>query len=230
MIFSDFLRALGQLGDPRFRRVLWISLALTLALLIGVYALFLTAIQTFVADTITLPLIGPVGGIDAVLGWGSALLLLILSVFLMIPVASAFAGLFLESVVAAVEASHYPALPPVPPARLSDSLIDSANFLGLLVALNILALLAYPFAGPAAPLLFYALNGYLLGREYFTLVAMRRLGRSGARTLRSRHAGQIWLAGTLMALPLSVPILNLLIPILGVATFTHLFQRVARGG
>ena len=38
MIFSDFTRALGQLGDPRFLRVVALGLGLSLALLIGVYA------------------------------------------------------------------------------------------------------------------------------------------------------------------------------------------------
>ena len=36
-----------------------------------------------------------------------------------------------------------------------------------------------------------------------------------------------WLAGTLMAAPLSIPLVNLLVPVLGVATFTHLFHRLA---
>jgi len=58
---------------------------------------------------------------------------------------------------------------------------------------------------------------------------MRRLGRKGAKALRARHPLQIWVAGTLMAAPLSVPILNLLIPVLGAATFTHLFHRLNRG-
>ena len=45
-----------------------------------------------------------------------------------------------------------------------------------------------------------------------------------AKRLRRRHAGTIWMAGVLMAVPLSVPLLNLLIPILGAATFTHLYH------
>ena len=68
------------------------------------------------------------------------------------------------------------------------------------------------------------MNGFLLGREYFTLAAIRRIGRQGARELRSRHAATIWLAGVLMAIPLTVPLLNLVVPILGAATFTHLFH------
>jgi CysZ protein len=31
-----------------------------------------------------------------------------------------------------------------------------------------------------------------------------------------------------MAAPLSIPLINLVIPVLGVATFTHLFHRLAR--
>ena len=226
MILADFLRALRQLGDPRFRRVLVLGLALTLALLVAAYAAFLALIQSFTPDSIEIPLVGPVGGIDTLLGLGSALFMLGLSIFLMVPVTAAFTGFFLEDVVQAVEARHYPDLLPVPRPRLMDALIDSANFLALLLVVNLAAVLIYPFAGPALPLAFWAVNGLLLGREYFTLVAMRRLGRAGAKALRRRHWGQIWLAGTLMAAPLSVPVVNLLIPLLGAATFTHLFQRL----
>ena len=172
--------------------------------------------------------LGPVGGIDTLLGWGSLLLMLGLSVFLMVPVASAFSGLFLEDIADAVEDRHYPALPQVPPLKLSETFVDSLNFLGLLIAVNVVALVAFLFAGPFMPVLFWALNGWLLGREYFTLVAMRRLGREGAKLLRSQNAGRIWLAGMLMAAPLSVPLVNLVIPVLGVATFTHLFHRLNR--
>ena len=56
---------------------------------------------------------------------------------------------------------------------------------------------------------------------------MNHLGRDGARALRKQHRGTIWVAGALMAAPLSIPILNLFIPVLGVATFTHLFHRMA---
>ena len=106
--------------------------------------------------------------------------------------------------------------------------IDSINFLGLLIAVNIMALVLYAFAGPLIPVVFWSVNGWLLGREYFGLVAMRRLGRQGAKELRAAHKGKIWLAGTLMAAPLSIPLVNLVIPVLGVATFTHMFHRLNR--
>lgn len=224
MIWASFTLALGQMGDARFRRVLVLGLALTLALLVGVYALFLWGLDSLAPETLDLPLIGPVGGLHTLLGLGSALLMMILSVFLMVPVASAFSGFFLEDVAQAVEEKHYPALPPVPRQKFGDMLIDSANFFGVIVAANLVGLVLYFLAGPFVPLVFWAVNGFLLGREYFTLAAMRRIGRPAAKALRKQNFWTIWGAGILMAAPLSVPLVNLLVPVLGAATFTHVFH------
>ena len=49
-----------------------------------------------------------------------------------------------------------------------------------------------------------------------------------ARAARSRNGAQIWIAGILMAVPLAIPVVNLFVPVLGAATFTHLFHRVTR--
>ena len=228
MIWSAFRRAVGQLGDARFIRVVFFGCVLAIALLSGVYAAFLWALETFVPGSVTIPFIGPVGGIDTLLSWGSFILMIGLSIFLMVPVASIFIGLFLEDVAQAVEDRHYPGLPPVPRAKLLDSLIESANFMGLLIVVNLLAFILYAFLGPFIPVAFWAINGFMLGREYFTLVATRRLGRAGAKALRKQYSGRIWLAGTMMAAPLSIPLINLIIPVLGVATFTHIFHSVTK--
>ena len=149
----------------------------------------------------------------------------------MVPVASAITSMFLDTVADAVEQRHYPGLPPATPLPMGEAVKDTINFLGLLVAANVLALVVYLFVFwiPFAPaLVFWGLNGVLLGREYFTLAAARRLGRDGARQLRKRHRGTIWLAGFFMAIPLSVPLMNLVIPILGAATFTHIFHGLSK--
>ncbi|MEL6518440.1 MAG: EI24 domain-containing protein [Pseudomonadota bacterium] len=226
MIFNDVLKALGQMSDPRFRRVLFIGLGLTVALLIGVYALFLGLLNWFFPETLTLPFLGEVTWIDDLLSGASILLMMVLSIFLMVPVASAFTSLFLDDVADAVEATHFPGLSPAPRVSFAEGLRDSLNFLGVLIAANLVALVGYLFLGPLAPLGFIALNGFLLGREYFQLIALRRLGRDGAKAARRRHAVQIWAAGALMAAPLTIPIVNLLVPVLGAATFTHLFHRL----
>ncbi|MDJ0826124.1 MAG: EI24 domain-containing protein [Rhodobacter sp.] len=230
MIIGDFLKAIGQIGDPRFRRVLFLGLGLTIALLFAVYALFLGLVNWLAPDTVTLPILGEVTWVDDLLSGASILLMLILSVFLMVPVASAFTGIFLEDVAAAVEDRHYPHLPDVPRLPFTEALTDSLNFLAIIIAANLLALVLYVFFVPAAPFIFWGLNGYLLGREYFQLVAMRRIGRKAAKAAYRRNVAAVWLAGLFMAIPLTVPLLNLVIPILGVATFTHLFQRLEPSG
>lgn len=230
MIFSAFFKALGQLGDRRFRRVVFLGVLLSLALLFAVYALFLQAIWWFAPDTIELPVIGPVSGMDTLLGWTSLFFMIGLSIFLMVPVASAFTGLFLEDVADAVEDRHYPMLPPATPLSLAEGLRQSVNFLGVVIAVNLAALFLYPFVGPGIPILFWTVNGFLLGREYFSLVALRRLPPHEVKAMRRRNRWTLWAAGTLMAAPLSVPFLNLLIPVLGVATFTHIYHQLALAG
>lgn len=228
VIFQAFFLALGQIGDPRFRRVLFLGIGLTFALLVAAYAGVLVLINVFVGNDVILPVLGEVRWLNDLLSVSSFILMLVLSVFLMIPVASAITSMFLDEVAQAVEDRHYPSLPPVPSVPFWDALKDTVNFLGVLIGANLLAFILYAILPFGSMFIFWALNGFLLGREYFTLAAMRRLGRQGAKELRARHAGTIWAAGTLMAIPLSVPILNLVIPILGAATFTHIFHRVAR--
>jgi CysZ protein len=147
-----------------------------------------------------------------------------------VPVAAAFSGLFLDRVADAVEDKHYPHLPPAGDLGLGDTVVSTINMFGVLVAINLLAVVAYVFAGPFAPMLFLLLNGYLLGREFFMLAAMRRMPRAQARLLRQDNALTIWFAGILMATPLAIPLVNLVIPVLGAATFTHIFHRLARHG
>jgi len=226
MIFNAFFRALGQIGDPRFRKVLFLGIGLTFALLVAAYAGFLILINWLVGPEATLPVLGEVTWLNDLLGFSSFFFMIILSMFLMVPVASAITSMFLDEVAQAVEDKHYPHLGKAQKVPFWDAVRDSVNFLGVLIGANILAFILYAFFPPLAPFIFWGLNGFLLGREYFTLAAMRRLGRPGARKLRSRHSGKIWIAGTLMAIPLSVPLLNLVIPILGAATFTHIYHMV----
>ena len=228
MIFDAFFKTLAQTGDPRFRRVLLLGVGLTLTLLIAAYVLFFFGVQWLVGPQVTLPILGEVTWLDDFLSIGSVFLMMVLSVFLMIPVASAITSLFLNEVAQAVEDRHYPNLPKATEPTFLEGLRDTVNFLGVLILANLLALALYFMFTPVAMFIFWGLNGFFLGREYFTLAAARRVGMPEARKLRRKHMGTIWLAGTLMAMPLSIPLLNLVIPILGAATFTHIFHGLPR--
>ncbi|MDO6584796.1 EI24 domain-containing protein [Salipiger sp. 1_MG-2023] len=226
MIPGAFLAAVGQLGDPRFRMVLLKGVGITIGIFVAIYVLFVQVIGWFIGDGVSLPWVGTVTWVDDAVSWGAVPLMLLLSVVLMVPVASAVTGLFLDDVAQAVEDRHYPGLPPANELSLLDNIRDSLGFLGVLVLANVVALVLYLLLAPLAPFIFWGLNGFLLGREYFTLAAIRRVGRTGAAQLRRRYLPTIWIAGVLMAVPLTIPLVNLLVPILGAATFTHLFQRL----
>jgi uncharacterized protein involved in cysteine biosynthesis len=235
MIFTAFSRALGQLSDRRFIGVVTLGVGLTVALLAAFYVAFVVLIGWLLPDAFSLPWIGEITWADEALSWAAVPLFLLLSVFLMVPVASAFMGIFLEQVADAVEDRHYPQLPPARTVGIAEGIADGAKFLGVVIGVNLLALVAYLVFAPIAPFLFWAVNGLLLGREYGQLVALRRTDAAGARAFRRRHGWVLFAAGVLMVVPLTIPVVNLLVPVLGAAVFTHLYHmlsadRPARSG
>ena len=226
MILSDFLKSVTQFDDPKFRRVLWRGLGLTIVLLIAACLLVNFGINQLLSSAWAANLIGDQSWLGALINIGGVLFTIALSIWLMVPVTSAIIALFLDEVAQAVEARHYPHLPKQAAAKLQDQILVSIRFLGFLILANIGALILSMILPFLAPVVFWATNGYLMGREYFQMAAMRRVPRTQAQELLRRHQGAIWCAGILMAIPLTIPLVGLFIPILGAATFTHLFERL----
>ena len=229
-LIGDFLRAVRQLSDRAFLLVFAKALALTIALLL---ALTFAAgwLSSFVpTDLGEWWLIGQVTLPTAALQGLAVSAVILASSFLMIPVAALFVGVFLEDVADAVEARHYPNKGAPRKISLSETLSSALRFFGVIVGVNLLALIPYLiflFLFPPLGLaLIYAVNGYLLGREYFEMVAMRHLPARETQALRARNRWRVWFAGVLMAIPLTIPIMNLIVPVLGVATITHQFHRL----
>ncbi len=225
-LFQDFQLALAQLTDRKFQSVFWRSIGLTLALLAATFFGFTILIGWAIPDAITLPLVGEVTNFGAMATGGALIAMFLLSAFLMFPVASIVIGFFVEDIADAVEAKHYPHLPPAQNLPFTEVMIDAAKFLGIMVLANLLALIIYFASTLLAPVIFWIVNGFLLGREYFQLVAARHIGMEAANKLRKKHFMEIWLAGIFMAIPLSIPLINLVVPLLGVTVFTHQFHRI----
>lgn len=225
-MIRDVSLALGQLPDPRFRGVVLRGVVLALILLAAATAGLLWLLQWLLPETLALPGLGDVSWLDDLAGWTALPVLLVLSVLLMVPVASAMTSLFLDEVAEAVEDRHYPGLPRVRPMGWGAALREALSAFGVVLLANALALVAYLLLAPLAPVIFVLLNGFLLGREYFRVAALRREGRSGADALLCANRLRVWGLGCLMALPLFVPVLNLLVPTLGAAAFTHLYHRL----
>jgi uncharacterized protein involved in cysteine biosynthesis len=226
MIFSDFLRSVAQFDDPRFRRVLWRGLGITIVLLAAACLLVICGVNQLLSSALVAGMINDQSWLGSLFNIGGVLLTIALSIWVMVPVALAIIALFLDEVAQAVEARHYPHLPKQAAAKLQDQILVSIRFLGLLILANIGALILSMILPFLAPVVFWATNGYLMGQEYFQMAAMRRVPRTQAQELLQRHQGAIWCAGILMAIPLSIPLVGLFIPVLGAATFTHLFERL----
>ena len=226
MILSDFLKSVAQFDDPKFRRVLWRGMGLTIVLLIAACLLVNFGINQLLSSAWAANLIGNQSWLGALINVGGVLFTIALSIWLMVPVTSAIIALFLDEVAQAVEARHYPHLPKQTATKLQDQILVGIRFLGILLLANIGALILSMILPLLAPFVFWATNGYLMGREYFQMAAMRRMPRAQAQELFQRHQGSIWTAGILMAIPMSIPLVGLFIPILGAATFTHQFERL----
>lgn len=219
-MLNDLAKAVGQLSDPGTRRWVWLSVLLALLVIAGLIG-GIQVLLVFFGNTGREWLDWVIQGIG---GLGSLVL-----AWLLFPAAiSAVLGLFAERVVEAVEARHYPGLPQARSAGIVDSVGGALRLGGLAVLLNLLALPLYLIPGVNL-VVAVLLNGYLLGREYFETVALRRLPAAEARLLRRRHAGKVLLAGAVIAALLLVPFVNLVAPIIGVGLMTHRFHRLRTG-
>ena len=75
-------------------------------------------------------------------------------------------------------------------------------------------------------MVFYGANGYLLGREFFEMVALRRLTPAETKALRKRKAGSVFISGVLIAAVMTIPILNFAGPVIATAFMLHRFERL----
>lgn len=222
MVLRALFLAWGDLLRPRIFGVLALGVGLTLLLFVALQALLFWAAGYFAPDSLTLPWIGTVPLAPA-LSWSSLLLFPLMGIFLMAPVTAGFSGLFAENVANAVEDIHYPAAKGLP-VDFWGGLWESLAVMGAVILVTLVTLLLTPFLGPLASVLFYGGNGWLLGREFFQMAARRHLHEPQATALRRSLTAQATTLGVLIALLLTVPVLNVVVPVLAAAGFTHLYQ------
>ena len=149
-----------------------------------------------------------------------------LAIWLFLPTVVLIATFYIDSIAAAVEARHYPWLPPPSPAALAVQAWDGVGLAARVLAMNalalLLALLPVPGLGLALALL---VSGWAIGRGLFVAVAMRRMPREAAIATYRRNRLAVLLPGVALAAAAVVPGLNLLVPILGTAAMVHVLHR-----
>ncbi|MBL8751374.1 MAG: EI24 domain-containing protein [Planctomycetes bacterium] len=210
-----FARALGQLLDGRILALIGGCVLLSLATFVGAWFAMHWVLSTLLAGWETT---------GTIVDWLGGLATIVAAWFLFPLVTSAFVGLFLESAARAVEARHYPGLGPAPGLPLLTGIGASVRFLAVVLGANALLLVLAVFFPIAYPVAYLLVNGFLVGREYFELVALRRLRPDAVRALRLEHQGEVIAAGVVFAIAFAVPFLNLVMPIVATATMVHLFE------
>jgi CysZ protein len=216
-LLAAFLKGFEQLTDPRIRRLLWISGGLAILVFVVLWGV--------VAYLLTHTALSSIGLLDTVIDVLGGLATLVVTWILFPAVLSTTVGLFLDEVAGAVEQRHYPAWPPARDAPILEIIGSSLRFLGILIVLNII-LLPFLLLPPLFPFVFYGVNGYLLGREYYEAVALRHADSPTARALWRRHRLRFLLAGVIIAILLTVPVLNIVVPIVATAAMVHLWAGV----
>ena len=219
-MFASIRAAVRLMGDRPFFGTLLKALALTVALFAGLFVLCELALSLL--PTLGSPLV------NRALEWLTPVLFLLGLFLLGAPVAALFGGFFLDGIAARIEARDYPLSPRAPGMTLHTGLKAGLALAGSVIGID-LALLPFDIAMPGlGELATLAANGWLLGREYFELAALRHLPPAQAAALRQRYRAPITMLGMLIAVVTMIPGLDLIAPLFGVALMVHLFHQIQR--
>ena len=215
-MLQDALGAFAQTFSPPLRKILLKSFGLALLLIVALGGILQWLLQFL------LPLAYPYDYIAAIL---LGVLTLVLAFFAMAPVSSLMAAIFLDDVAEEVERTKFPADPVGRPLSIPRAALLSAKFFGVVLLVNLGALLLW-FVIPVLNVgVFFVANAYLLSREYFEMAAMRHRTPEDARRLRQRNAVPVFLSGLIVAAVVSVPVLNLITPVFATAFMVRRHKR-----
>lgn len=218
-----FTKAINQISDPAFRRIMLWGFAGALAALVlcffaARHGLYWLADQNYAYVD---------GTLDFLARWGVVPVFLIAAYFLFPAFATMIIGAFLDDVVDAVEARHYPHARAAKPMGVLKGIWMGLRLGLAIVFWNILALplyiaLFFTAIGPFA--LYLVINGYLLGREYMELVSARHLSAKGSDTFRAQNRAIVLGIGVVGTGLFMIPLVNLIAPLILAAASVHGFH------
>jgi CysZ protein len=148
------------------------------------------------------------------------------ALFLMPTIAAFVGSFFVDEVGEAVEREYYPAEPIGRALPFFRALIEGIKIALVTLAVYVCALPFILFAGLGIIILFLA-NSYLLGREYFELAAMRFRPPFEAKAMRRANRASVFLAGMVIAVFVSIPVVNLATPVFAMAFMVHVHKRMS---
>jgi CysZ protein len=226
-------KALAQMLTPALRAVLMkaVGLALILIVIIGiVLQRLLSALATNGATWAEQSSGFAPHAAWSALAWVLSIMAslgIVTGALFLMPTITAFVGsFFVDEVGDAVEREYYPAEPAGRALPFFRALIEGLKIALLTLLVYFCALPFIFFAGLGVIILFLA-NSYLLGREYFELAAMRFRPPFEAKAMRKAHSAYVFLCGMVIAVFVSIPVVNLATPIFAMAFMVHIHKRMS---
>jgi CysZ protein len=225
-------KAFTQMLTPALRAVLMKSVGLALSLII-VIGIVLQRIFAALADS-GASWAEHTSGFASHAAWSTlawvlsimAGLGIVTGALFLMPAVAAFVGsFFVDEAAEAVEREYYPAEPVGRALPFFRALIEGVKFALLALIVYLCALPFFLFAGFGIVVLFLA-NSYLLGREYFELAAMRFRPPYEAKAMRKANSTYVFLAGMVIAVFVSIPIVNFATPVFAMAFMVHIHKRM----
>ena len=214
-MLKSLYRGISQLNDRATRHVLWLCIGVAVLVFIFLW----TGIAFILAQTSVFRWVWLEAVTDIFAGLATA----VITWFLFPGVVSAIIGLIMDRIANCIEILHYPELPKASGPPFYDSVISLIKFLGTYIVIN-LCLMPFLLLGPLYLFVFYIANGYLISREYFELTAHRHLSTKDARALRKANKWQLLFLGIAITFLLTIPIINLITPVIAVGAIIHLSQ------
>lgn len=209
-MFEPLNKALMQIDDPALLGVVLRSVALSALVFVMLGAGVWWGVVHLSAE-VPHWLGSLLGGVTGIL----------LALLLFVPLSAAIASSFTDPVARAVERRWYPGLAPARPASLASQVWDGLTLAVRVGLLQIVALvLAIVLPGPGLAL-GWLVTAWAIGRGLFVPVAMRRMNRRDAMAAYRARRGSVVAQGAVIALAASIPVLNLVAPVIGIAALTH---------
>lgn len=208
---AAFVAILGGLKDVIFGRLTWLAIVNLIVAVTIVVLLAQAGLRYLV------PLIPDSAGW---LGYASmagaafaSFAVIVIAVALSPAISMIVGGVMFDVAAARVEkAIGAPVARNVP---LHEGFLNGVRIALPALALNLLAVPLYFIPGVNA-LVFYSLNGFLMGREYATVAAARHMPYADAVALRKRHGGAVFAVG------LACSFIPFVAPLVGASAMTRL--------
>lgn len=216
-IIAVSFKAIGSIFAPGMLFVFLGSVALTMLVLSGLVALATgigTVLSSSVADE----------QIASMLPWFSGLGAALLAYLLFPGIMPIIVNFFDSTIARIIEQKDYPDARPIDPPFWPEFWHD-VRFTCMAILINILALPFY-FIPILGQILFFLINGHLLGKEFFVMSARRYMPVADAVALHKAHGRMILCGGIILVVCAMIPFVNLLAPFWGIAVMTHLYHDI----